>query len=260
MAEVKWIKIATNIFDNRKIKMIEMLPDGDSLIVIWVKLLCLAGNINDSGYIYFTKELPYTDQMLSVQFGRPLTTIQLALNTFIQYEMIEVVDDIYKISNWERYQNTDRLQEIREYNRLAKQRSRERQKLLVDVNDMSMTSQPSHATDIDKNKSKKKKKIVDKITFGEFQHVKLTQEEYDRLADKYGTEIRDLAIDFFDKYLEEKPNYKSASHNLAIQRWVIDAVKEKRQKAQGSKNPGFNKMENTNNYDFGELEKQLRSN
>ena len=109
-------------------------------------------------------------------------------------------------------------------------------------------------------KVRKGKDKEEKITFGEYKHVKLTQAEYDRLADKYGSEIRDAAIDFLDKYLEEKPNDKSASHNLAIQRWVIDAVKEKRQKAQGSKNPGFNKMENTNNYDFGELEKQLRSN
>ena len=49
MTNVKWIKLATDIFDNRKIKLIERMPDGDSLIVIWLKLLCLAGTVNDSG-------------------------------------------------------------------------------------------------------------------------------------------------------------------------------------------------------------------
>ena len=122
-----------------------------------MKLLCLAGNINDSGMVYFTKELPYTDQMLATQFNRSLTTVQLALKTFEQFQMIEVIDNILHISNWEKYQNVDRLEEIREYNRIAKQKSRarakEKQKLLAPVvNDMSMTSQRCHDTDIDKDK------------------------------------------------------------------------------------------------------------
>ncbi len=161
MADVKWIKLTTNIFENRKIRQIECLPDGDAIIVIWVKLLCLAGNINDSGFVYFTKEIPYTEQMLATQFNRPLTTIQLALRTFEQFGMLEVIDNVFHISNWEKYQSVDRLSEIREYNRLAKQKSREKQKLLQDVNDMSMTSQRCQGTDIDieeeldKNKNKR---------------------------------------------------------------------------------------------------------
>lgn len=149
MADVKWIKMAANMFDNRKIRQIESLPDGDAIIVIWMKLLCLAGNINDSGYVYFTKEMPYTEQMLATQFNRPLATIQLALKTFEQFEMIEVIDDLLHISNWEKYQSIDRLNEIREYNRIAKRRSREKQKLL-EVNDMSMTCQSCQDIDIDK--------------------------------------------------------------------------------------------------------------
>jgi predicted phage replisome organizer/uncharacterized phage protein (TIGR02220 family) len=164
MAEVKWIKLATKIFDNRKIRQIECLPDGDAIIVIWVKLLCLAGNINDSGLVYFTKEIPYTDQMLATQFNRPLTTVQLALKTFVQFEMVEVIDNILHISNWEKYQSVDRLTEIREYNRLAKQRSREKQKALQspseDVNDKSMTSQRCHDTDIDIDKDKEEDKEI----------------------------------------------------------------------------------------------------
>ena len=155
MAEVKWIKIVTEIFDNRKIRQLESLPDGDSIIVIWFKLLCLAGNVNDNGLIYFTQEIPYTDQMLSSQFNRPLSTVQMALSTFQKFGMIEVIDDILKISNWEKYQNVDKMNEIREYNRLAQQRRRRRlvaeSSATDDVNDKSMTSQPCQDTDIDKD-------------------------------------------------------------------------------------------------------------
>ena len=147
MADVKWIKLTTDIFENRKIRQIECLPDGDSIIVVWMKMLCLAGTINDSGMLYITKEIPYTEQMLAAQFGRPIATIQLALKVFEQFGMIEIVNDILHISNWEKYQNVDRLTELREYNRIAKQKSREKQKLLQDVNDMSMTSQRCQGTD-----------------------------------------------------------------------------------------------------------------
>ena len=113
MAEVKWIKMATNIWDNRKIVQIESLPDGDTIIVIWLKLLCLAGTTNDSGMVYFTKEIPYTEQMLSTLFNRPLATIQFALKVFQEFEMISIIDDFLQISNWKKYQNIEGMYKIR---------------------------------------------------------------------------------------------------------------------------------------------------
>lgn len=129
MADVKWIKIATNIFDNRKIKLLEVMPEGDSLIVIWIKLLSLAGTVNDNGSVYFTKDLPYTSQMLAAAFNRPQTTIDLALETFEKFGMIEIVDDIIHVSNWEKYQNSDGLEKIRQQNRLRQQKRREKLRL-----------------------------------------------------------------------------------------------------------------------------------
>ncbi len=194
MADVKWIKITTDIFENRKIRQIEFLPDGDVIIVIWVKLLCLAGNINDSGFIYLTKEIPYTDQMLATQFNRPLATVQLALKTFEQFGMIEIIDNVLHISNWEKYQSVDRLQEIREYNRIAKQKSRAKQKLLNQgVNDKSMTSQCGHDTDIDIEEDKiidkdNKEKIIKKETrhkYGMYNNVLLNDDDLEKLKSEF---------------------------------------------------------------------------
>jgi predicted phage replisome organizer len=158
MADVKWIKMATNIFDNRKIRLIESLPDGDAIIVIWMKLLCLAGNINDSGMVYFTKEIPYTEQMMATQFNRPLATVQMAMKTFEQFGMIEIVNDILHISNWEKYQNIEGMDKIREQNRIRKQKQRERQKLLLEENS-HVTSRDSHVTEEDKEEEKNKIRI-----------------------------------------------------------------------------------------------------
>ena len=157
MADVKWIKLSTGIFDNRKIRQIECLPDGDSIIVIWVKLLCLAGEINDCGMVYFTREIPYTDQMLAQQFNRPLTTIQMALNTFQQFGMIQLIDNILHISNWEKYQNIEGLEKIREQTRKRVAKCRENKRLLLESNvTCNVTVTDSNATEEDIEEDKEK--------------------------------------------------------------------------------------------------------
>ena len=82
MADVKWIKITTNIFDDEKVKLIESLPDCDTILVIWFKLLCLAGKSNQSGYIMLNNRIAYTDDMLTQIFNRPKNTVLLALETY----------------------------------------------------------------------------------------------------------------------------------------------------------------------------------
>ena len=155
MAEVKWIKITTDIFSNRKIRQIEAMPDADAIIVIWFKLLCLAGQINEHGLIQLTPEVPYTDEMLANEFGKPLNTVKLALSVFEKFQMIEIIDNIYKISNWEKYQNIDKLETIREKNRLRQARYREKTKQLTDGDAHNVTVTlpvtQHNAIDIDKD-------------------------------------------------------------------------------------------------------------
>lgn len=148
MAEVKWIKIATEIFDNKKIRLIESMPEGDALIVVWFKLLMLAGKTNDGGMVYFTKDIPFTDQMLSTYFNKPISTIQLALNTFQRFGMIDIVDELIYVSNWEEYQNVDGLDKIREQTRKRVQKHRDIKRLECNVTS-NVTVTQGNAIDID---------------------------------------------------------------------------------------------------------------
>lgn len=165
MADVKWIKIVTDIFDDEKMILIESLPDADSIMVCWFKLLCLAGKQNNSGVLMLNDRIAYTEEMLATVFRRPLQTVRLALQTFEQFGMVEIINGAITIPNWEKHQNVDKLMELREYNRLAQQRSREKRKALSAVNDMSMTCQPSQGTDIDIDKNKIR---LDKSNKGRF--------------------------------------------------------------------------------------------
>ena len=234
MADVKWIKLATNIFDNRKIRQIETLPDGNAVIVVWLKLLCLAGSINDCGMVYFTKEIPYTDQMIAAQFNMPLSTIQLAIRTFEQFGMIEVEDNILHIANWEKYQSIDRLNEIREYNRLAQQKSRAKRKALAPVNDKSMTSQCCHETDIDKDKELDKEiDKEDKPTrhkYGLYKNVLLSDADMEKLKSEFPD--YEQRIERLSEYIASTgKSYKN--HLATIRAWARKDVPQKKMGANG---------------------------
>ncbi|TJX14987.1 hypothetical protein E9840_04595 [Tissierella creatinini] len=52
MAEVKWIKLTTSMFEDEKIDFILSLPEGDSILLIWIRLLTMAGKCNSNGFIF----------------------------------------------------------------------------------------------------------------------------------------------------------------------------------------------------------------
>ena len=225
MADVKWIKIAINMFDNRKIRQIETMPDGDSLLLIWVKLLCLAGNVNDGGYIYLTKEIPYTDEMLATQFNKPLPTIRLALKTFEQFGMIEIINNMILLSSWQKYQNTDKLEEMREKNRARQKRyyDRQKEKLLAEHN-LTLGITSSNALDIDKDIDidiDKKKSISKKPArhkYGEYQNVLLSDDDLNKLQAEFPADW-ESRIERLSSYMASSgKSYKN--HLATIRNWA----------------------------------------
>jgi len=150
VAEVKWIKITTNMFEDEKIDFIESLPESDAILVIWIKLLTLAGKCNANGFIFLTESIPYTYEMLAHRFRRPLNTVKLALKTLSELQMIcfEKDSNYLKITNWEKHQNIAGLEKIREQTRKRVARHRAKQALTGNVTCNATVTQ-SNATDIE---------------------------------------------------------------------------------------------------------------
>lgn len=226
MADVKWIKIAVDIFDNRKIKQIESMPDGESLLIIWFKLLCLAGNVNDGGLIYLTKEIPYTDEMLATQFNKPLANVRLALKTFEAFGMIEIINNMILLSSWEKYQNTDKLAEMREKNRERQKRyyNRQKEKLITAPNENKTSDLTStDAIDIDKNKnidniSKDILKKPARHKYGTYKNVLLSDEELKKLKTEFPKDW-EARIENVSEYVASKGKpYKD--YLATIRRWA----------------------------------------
>jgi len=118
------------MFDDEKIKLIRTMPEGDSIVIIWVQILCLAGKINDNGAVYMGQNLAYSDEMLATILGHPLNIMRVALQTLEQFEMIEVDEGgEIEIVNWEKHQNIDGMERIRKQNRERKKRFDLRKKI-----------------------------------------------------------------------------------------------------------------------------------
>ena len=131
MSEIKWIKITTGMFQDEKIDYIESLPEADAILIIWIKLLTLAGKCNSNGFIFLTENIPYTYEMLAHKFRRPINVVKLALQTFNNLEMIVLDGDFIKIANWEKHQNIEGMEKIKEQTRKRVANYRERQKNLL---------------------------------------------------------------------------------------------------------------------------------
>lgn len=140
MAEVKWIKITTDVFDDEKILLIESMPSADSIITIWFKLLILAGKQNNNGVFMMSNKLPFTDEMLATIFRRDLNTVRLALKTFEEFGMIEVVDNVITIPNWNKHQTLDAYEKKKERDRLYQQNRRKKQKNLIEQKSLDKSS------------------------------------------------------------------------------------------------------------------------
>lgn len=133
MADINWIKLRVDMFDDEKIKIIQYMPEGDTILVIWIRIIALAGKCNAKGLVLIEDEFPYSDEMLATIFNKPLATVRLALGTFEKFRMIERTEKGIYISNFEKHQNTEGMEKIREQARIRKQREREKKRALLEA-------------------------------------------------------------------------------------------------------------------------------
>lgn len=198
MADVKWIKITTDIFDDEKILLIEGLPSSDEIIVIWFKLLILAGKQNNNGVFLMNERIPYTDEMLATIFRRDINIVRLALKTFEQFGMLELVDNVITIPNWNKHQQLDSYEKKKQQDRVRQQERRAQQKTLA------LNSQT-----VNKNSEDEKKSRDSRVTV-----AGQSRDSRENVAENRGLDKEeDIDIDKEKNIKKEKPN-KSALDDL----------------------------------------------
>ena len=238
MPEVKWVKLTTDMFDNRKIKHLRKLPDGNNIVLIWVMLLTMAGRCNANGMIFLTENIPYTPKMLADELDFEESTVTLALQALEKFDMIVTDGEFFSIAGWEEYQNIEGMDKIREQNRLRQKKYYDRKKALKEPNakpNVSITQPNDTEEEKEIDKEKESHSFVHSAheddpwdSFDEESKLKyihgtlgegivlMSTEQFNDLLDK-------LSLDELHKYFEvikecerNGKRYKKKSHYQAI--------------------------------------------
>lgn len=234
MADISWIKLSTGLPDNKKIKRIRKLPDGDKVILFWVFLLARAGESNRSGGLFLTETLPYTEEDFAAEFDFTIEVVHFAIITLEKYGMITRYEQIIFIKNWEEYQSVESMEKVREQNRLRQAKFRDKQKLLTagsnvisNVTGNGKVTQ-SNGTELDKELDKEKE--LKDIYTSEFEsfwkcYPKKTQkkkakEQFLKLIKN--RETLELFRKGFGNYLRYIAVNKSWYNPQELFRWICD--------------------------------------
>jgi len=152
MSEISWIKLKTKMFDDEKIQLIESMPEADAILIIWIKLLILAGKTNSNGYVMLAENIPYSTEMISTIFRRPLQIVKFALKTLSDFGMIEITgSNVICVTNWQKHQNIEGMDKLRAQNALRQAKYREQKRLISAKNQTNdnATVTLRHAIDLD---------------------------------------------------------------------------------------------------------------
>jgi predicted phage replisome organizer len=212
VAEVKWVKLTTDMFDNRKIKHIRRLPEGNNIVLIWVMLLTMAGRCNSGGMIFLTENIPYTPKMLADELDFEETTVALALKALEQLDMIVTENGFFAIAGWEEYQNIEGMDKIREQTRKRVAKCREK-KALAECNATSnATVTQCNGTEEEREEDKEK----------EFHSFSLSESDKEKgkrefLGGSLGGGVVMLSEEEVDKLLTEL-SYDEFNHYVGIVR------------------------------------------
>lgn len=229
MAEVKWVKLTTDMFDNRKVKYLRKLPDGNNILLIWVMLLTMAGRCNAGGMIFLTENIPYTPKMLADELDFEENTVILAIKALENLDMIITDNGFFTIAGWEEYQNIEGMEKIKEQTR--KRVAKHREKKLLAQSNVTSNVTVTLGNAIEEEKEEDKEEDKENHSF-----IRSADPEYRRrylggigkgvvfLSDEQMGDLLDkLSIEEFDYYVgviadsELKGHrYKKKTHYQAI--------------------------------------------
>lgn len=245
MAEQRfyWLKLNKDFFKSKRIKKLRKLAGGDTYTIIYLKMQLLA--TPTEGVLTYTGLEETAAEEIALDIDEDPENVKIVLNYMLKTGLCEMLSDTemllpYVAENLgSEGSSAKRMRELRA-----------RQKTTPSLCDNNVQTECAlHYGEIEieiekdinilpsKEKTKKKK-------YGEYNHVSLTEDEYNRLVSDYGEKAVLEGIRNVDEYCEEKgKTYKN--YNLTLRKWgiksqplpknkqaeVIDSEEEARRKA-----------------------------
>ena len=264
MSDVKWIKLKVGMFDGESFKKIKRAKIGgekfrDKLTAVWFELMDFAGKCNHAGAFINSREIPFDNlDDIAIMIDRETEELELCMRFFINEGMVEIIDNVYMLSNWAQYQNEDKLEKMREQKRLRQARWRANKALQEGVDAKTSTEAstvdaseglPSYSYSYSNNSSKDKKgeyegeekepkdpapppdppkPVAHKR--GQYGWVRLTDDQYARLISEFGQQRADRAIAYVDESAQGTGNKnKWKDWNIVVRKCIREGWGQNRQ-------------------------------
>lgn len=228
-----WIKLKTNFFEQDAIDFLLSQPNGSDYIALYLKLCTMTANTNGQLATQIGEILiPYDAQKIARDTKYfSVDTVVVAMELFKKLGLIyEANDNLLQIANYENMVGSSKNDEYTKKlnaERQRKSRANRKQKLLeCNVTVTDTITLPCHTEIRDKSieiRDKDKDICFDKSKptkhkYGEYHHVLLDDNQYERLKKLYGDSL-DEHIRILDEYIETSGK-KYKNHSLVIQKWV----------------------------------------
>jgi predicted phage replisome organizer len=234
MAEVKkyyWLKLKKDFFKRHDIQIIEAMENGKDYILFYLKML--VESVDHNGNLRFNDTIPYNEKMLSTITNTNIDIVRSAMKVFMDLNMIEILEDqtIYMLEVEKMLGTETYWAEQKRKQRLAlSEKIKEIGQSPADVLELSNVS--NQEIDIDKDKdieiNKDKEKIIYKdLSFidDSIAKVKLTEEQYDKLIDKFSKDLVHKTIISLDTYIANGTK-KYKDHYRTLNNWCMKNNKE----------------------------------
>lgn len=218
-----WLKLKEGFFDDKNIKFLRRLPDGDKLTIIYLRMQLYS--LKTEGVINYSGILPTCEEELALALDEDIESVTSALNALVKLKLVEIWDNktIYMAAMQDFIGSESSSAE-----RVRRHREAKALQCNSDVTKCNTEIEIDIEKDIEIEKELKKEiesvsPLPKKIKYAEY--VSMTEEEYQKLIAEYGSEAVKKMIDILNNY-KGSTGKKYKSDYRAILSWVVDKVKK----------------------------------
>lgn len=86
-----WLKLKEDFFEEKQIRYLRKLPDGDKLVIAYLKMQLKS--LRTEGFIKYDQIMPSNEEELAMILDEDINIIKLMIQALIKVKAIEVLDD-----------------------------------------------------------------------------------------------------------------------------------------------------------------------
>lgn len=93
-----WLKLKEDFFDDKQVKYLRSLPDGDKIVITYLKMQLKS--LKTEGTIRYDQLLPTCEEELALMLDEELNIVKFTIKALQQINVIEILEDntIYMIA------------------------------------------------------------------------------------------------------------------------------------------------------------------